>query len=142
MKLTMAITVTALIALTTPVQAGTVGAITRSEINQAHLDGCGTTLYRTPDFEKGQAPIIWHDDFQTGLMRWNGQLVTLTLQGKPKSSVTPVNQFVSADGDLRVTQTLKVTKRLGEEWSNMAGTLTLTQNGKSQSVTVYGQSGC
>ncbi|WP_343684227.1 hypothetical protein [Asticcacaulis sp.] len=52
MKLTMAITVTALIALTTPVQAGTVGSITHSEINQAHLDGCGTTLYRTPDFEK------------------------------------------------------------------------------------------
>lgn len=142
MKLAMAITVTALIALTTPIQAGTVGAITHSEINQAHLDGCGTTLYRTPDFEKGQPPILWHDDFQTGLMRWNGQLVTLTLKGEPKSSVTPVSQFVSAGGNLRVTQTLKVTKRLGKELSNMAGTLTLTQNGKSQSVTVYGQSGC
>ncbi|MFN3806150.1 hypothetical protein [Asticcacaulis sp.] len=142
MRLTMAITVTALIALTTPVQASTVGSITHREINQAHLDGCGTTLYRTPDFEKGQPPILWHDDFQTGLMRWHGQLVTLTLKGELKSSVTPVSQFVSADGNLRVTQTLKVTKRLGEELSNMAGTLTLTQKGSSQSVTVYGQSRC
>lgn len=142
MKLTMAITVSALITVTTPVQAGTVGAITLSEIDQAHLDGCGTTLYSAPDFEKGQPPILWHDDFQTGLMRWNGQLVTLRLQGEPKSSGTPVSQFVSADGDLRVTQALKVTKTLGEELSNMAGTLTLTQHGKSQTVTVYGQSGC
>ncbi|WP_343684226.1 hypothetical protein [Asticcacaulis sp.] len=75
-------------------------------------------------------------------MRWNGQLVTLTLREGPKSSVTPVAQFVSADGNLRVTQTLKVTKTLGEELSNMAGALPLTQKGKSQSVTVYGQSGC
>ncbi len=130
-----------------------VGDIIGADIDSHNLDGCGTTLARSTIYradDKFTGPYIYRDDLDTAIMRIDGKIVELKVIEHGRNPLVPPSRmthetFTNPDHtittDVRVKTTWVAPGESSEFW-RLAGTITLTVKGVSQTIPVKGEGGC